>query len=44
MAKAKKKTTTKVNYANNEITVKTKLSADQLLSLALNTPIKKKGK
>lgn len=41
MAKAvkpKKKTTKK------DITVKTNLSADQLLNLALNTPIKKKIK
>ena len=38
MAKQKKK------KATPNITVKTNLTADQLLKLALNTPIKKKGK
>jgi hypothetical protein len=37
-AKPKKKAVKK------DIVVKTELSADQLLKLALNTPIKKKGK
>ena len=40
MAKAAK---TKKKKVPN-ITVKTNLTADQLLTLALNTPIKKKGK
>jgi hypothetical protein len=39
MAKAVK---TKPKKGKNDITVKTTLTGDQLLKLALNTPVKKK--
>lgn len=43
MAKAKKPTPKKPNKKGKyDITVKTELTADQLLKLSVNTPLKKK--